>query len=273
MNTFHVRHDFSPVFARNALLLLRMSDIPDEATFLEQARARDLAIGRRQSVTKVFASLRDLSLVESLSGQRSNLRLTSLGRLVADIAVRDELLFAELIHLRYWWLWSHQDSEARFAWSYQTVANMLWEEAPITIDADRLVTMVLTRAEQHFGTSDVSFSTSSVSGILYWLRALSPPCIVEKTFRRRPACPPESLIIALEGVAAATGCPLGIPIHLDTATRERVCRATLLEVEAFDEVLSQAEETLRVIRRRGGGSDTMLIREPLFLELIPQRLR
>jgi len=274
MTSFHVRHDFSPIFARNALLLLRMAEVSSEEVFLEQARARDLDIGRRQSVTKVFGSLRDLGLVETApAGQRGQVRLTDLGQQLADVAVHDALLFAELIHLRYWLLWQPEQEGEHFAWSYQTVATILWEEAPVTIDSDRLVNMVLAAAEQHFGISGISFSTSSVSGILHWLRVLSPPCIIGKTFRRRPTCPPEALVIALDGIAAERGHPAGIPLRLDAATREQVCRATLLEGEAIDEVVQQAEEALGVIRRSGDGGETVLIREPLVPALIPQMER
>jgi hypothetical protein len=232
---------------------------------------RDLDIGRRQSVTKVFASLRDLGLIETENaGRNSQWCLTHLGQSIADIAVRDKLLFAELIHLRYWWLWQLQRDRNYFSWSYQMVANILWEEAPVTIDSNRLVNMVLAAAEHQFSISGVSFSTSSVSGILHWLRILSPACVFGKTFRRRPVCSPEALIIALEGIAAVQDRPPGIPLWVDTATRELACRATLLELEAFDDVCQQAEETLGVTRRSGDGGETILMRESLVPELIPQ---
>lgn len=270
MSSFHVRHDFHPTFARNAMLLLRLTAAANEDVFLEAARARDLEIGRRQSVAKIFASLRDLGLLENAhSKQKGQLRLTSLGRNIAEVAVRDELLFAELIHLRHWLLWHPETQGENFSWSYQMVCNILWDEAPTTIDSDRLVNMVLAAAEQQFGISGISFSTSSVSGILHWLRVLSPPCINEKVFRHRPACPPEALIVALEGIAVAKGHPSGIPLRIDYETREHACRATLLALDAFDDVLHQAEEALGVIRRSGDGGETLLIQKPLFEDLVP----
>jgi hypothetical protein len=272
VTSFHVRHDFNPAVARDVLLLLRMASTPNEAELLVRARARDLEIGRRQSVAKVVASLRDLGLVEHpLSEQRGNIRLTTIGHQVADVAVRDELLLAELIHLRYWWLWTPECGGAMFAWAYQTVAGMLWDEASMPIDNNRLVGIVLAAAEQQFHIRGISFSASSVLGILYWLRALSPTCIVGGTFRRRPTCPPEALMIALEGMYSVIGHPLGSSLRLDSATRDRVCRSVLLEIEAFDEVLSQAEAALGLIRRHGASGDMVLIRESLFPGLILQR--
>jgi hypothetical protein len=274
MTSFHVRHDFNPSVARDALLLLRLSEVPDEATLLQQARERDLDIGRRQSAGKVLATLRDLGFVErARTPSGGSLALTPAGRKVADVAVRDELLLAEFVHLRYWLLWNPDTSAGeRFAWSYQTVAGLLWEQAPVSIDNNYLVSTVLSLAEQQFGESGISFSTSSVLGVLYWLRHLSPPCIVsEHTFQRRPGCSPEALLIALQGEYAKTGTSFGIPLRLDAATRNRVCRTVLLDIEMFDEVLAQAEEAFGIVRRHGDGGDMVFIREPFFPELIPQR--
>jgi hypothetical protein len=271
MTSFHVKHDFSPIVARDALLLLRWLREASEEELLLQARTRDLEIGRRQSISKVFTSLRDLGFVQRLpSPQREKLQLTPLGSQLADVAVRDELLFAELVHLRYWWLWTPELDGHKFAWAYQTVADLLWQEAPTSIDANRLVAAVLAAAEQRFGLKGISFSSSSILGILLWVRALRPSCLVAGEFRRRPICPPEALVVALEGIYAAMRRPLGIPLHLDSKTRERACRALLLEVAAFDEVLSRAEEVLGVVRHQGDGGEMVLIQEPFCLGLIPE---
>jgi hypothetical protein len=274
MTTFHVRHDFSPDVARDALAVLRMTTVSDEQHLLELARARDLEIGQRQSAIKVLASLRDLELVERASARHgAGICLTSLGVQIADIAIRDELFFAELIHLAYWWRWTPEHGGEGFAWAYQTVAGMLWDEAPTTIDNDRLVATVLTEAEAVFGVKGASFSSSSILGILHWLRALSPPCVVAKGFRPRPTCSPDALIIALNGIAAAQGQLPGVPLRLDTITRQRACRTVLIDTEGFDEVLAQAEETPGLIRRRSDGSDMILLRELPFPGLVAAKVQ
>lgn len=273
MSSFHVRHDCSPPVARDALLLLRLGAIPDEATLLEQARIRDLDIGQRQSATKVLATLRDLGFVErTQSGHAGNLCLTPLGQQIADIAVRDELLMAELIHLRYWLLWDADiQTGEHFAWSYQTVAGLLWEQAPVSIDNNYLVSIIQNMAEQQFDVSGISFSTSSVLGIFHWLRNLSPPCVNRQTFQRRSGCSPEAVMIALQREYQQAGTSYGVPLRLDAATRERICRTLLLDIDAFDDILFQTEEAFGVIRRQGNGGDMVFLREPCLPDLIPQR--
>lgn len=267
--SFHVRHDLTPSVARDALLLLRLGPMVDGAELMAQARARDLELGRRQSAEKVLASLRDLGLIQrSLRGQPEALTLTPLGAAVAEIGVWDDLLFAELVHLRYWWLWTPEHGGPAFAWSYQTVTTMLWEGAPTPVDPDRLVAAVLAAAERAFGTRGVSFSRSSLLGILHWLRALSPPCIVTGHFRCRPACPPEALLLTLEGLHHAAGRAIGVPLRLDSAVRTRACRALLLDEEAFDDVLSQAEDTNGLVRLNGGGRDAVVLSQSICPGLI-----
>jgi hypothetical protein len=267
--SFHVRHDLTPSAARDALLLLRLGPMIDGADLMAQARARDLELGRRQSADKVLASLRDLGLIRRpLRGRPDGLALTPLGAAVAEIAVRDDLLFAELVHLRYWWLWTPEHGGPAFAWSYHTVTTMLWEGAPTPVDPDRLVAAVLAAAEQGFGTRGVSFSRSSLLGILHWLRALSPPCIIRGHFCCRPACPPEALLLALEGLQHASGQAIGMPLRLDRATRLRACRALLLDEEAFDDMLSQAEEAKALVRLNGGGRDAVVLSQSAYRGLI-----
>lgn len=272
MTSFHVRHDFGPGVARDAILLLRGSRSLDGATFLTEARARDLEIGHRQSAAKVFASLNDLGLIKrAREGRQERVSLTELGVQLADVALRDSFMLAELIHLRYWSLWSDELGGPPFAWAYQKVAGTLWDEAPTAINTNRVVTMILAAAEERFEVSGVSFSSSSLLGVLHWLRALRPPCVAADGFRRRVLCPPEALVVALEWAYTAARRPLGVPLYINAATRQRVCRAILLEDEAFDEVLSQAEEILGVIHRHGDGGEMVLLQQPLFPGLIPHR--
>lgn len=219
----------------------------------------------------MLATLRNLELVErEVHPRHASIQLTPLGRRLADIAVSDELLLAELIHLRYWSLWTAERGGKHFSWAYQVVGGLLWEGAPLVVDPDRLVAMVLAAAEQQFAVDGVSFSASSILGILHWLRALTPPCIVGGEFRRRPTCPPETVLLALEGVQLAANRSLGAPIRLTPAIRERVCRAALIDDEAFDDVLAQAEETLGLSRRRSDGPDLVLLRESVLAGLVAQ---
>ncbi len=271
MTPFHVRHDFHPILAREALLLLQTPSIADEQDFLALARSRDFEIGRRQSPAKVFASLRDLGLVYR-ENRYMSLALTPLGRHLAGVAIRDALLLAELIHLRYCWLWTPETGGEGFAWAYQTVAGLLWDEAPTSIDTDRLVAAVITGAEEQFAVKGASFSPSSVLGILHWLRALSPPCIIANTFHRRPSCAPEALLLTLEAIATVRGIPFGAALRLDASTRRRACRILLIDGEAFDETLGQLEDLGSVMRRSGDSGEMVVLLETPFPGLAPQRM-
>jgi hypothetical protein len=270
MITFHVRHDFSPILAREALLLLRLAPAIDEQGFLDQARAHDFELGRRHSPTKVFTSLRDLGLLTRPTPDMP-LALTPLGERLAALALRDELLLAEVIHLRYYWLWSPEQSGPGFAWAYQMVAGLLWDEAPTPIHNDRLVATVIAGAEEVFQVKGASFSSSSVLGIMHWLRALSPPCIVAGAFRQRPSCSSEALLLTLEAIAAVDGRPAGTALRLDAATRRRACRSLLIDSNAFDEVMDQLEETGRLLRRARDGGETALLFDSPLPGLVHQR--
>lgn len=270
MTTFHVRHDFSPTVAREALLLLRLAPMTSERDFQALARSYDFELGRRQSSTKVFASLRDLGLVNRAT-RDGPLALTPLGQQLAEIALRDELLLAELIHLRYCWLWTPERGGEGFSWAYQTVAGLLWEEAPTPIDTDRLVATIIAGAEAQFGVKGASFSPSSVLGIMHWLRALSPPCVVAGAFYHRPACAPESLLLTLEAIAAVTGVPGGVALRLDASTRHRACRILLIDGDAFDDILAQLEELGSLTLRSSHGGETVLLFDTPLPGLVPHR--
>ncbi len=272
MPSFHVRHDFMPVVGREAILLLLQAPASANDELRRRAIERGLELGERRSLDKVLASLRDLGLVERTPrASVGGIRLTPLGRHLAEVSIRDPFLFAEIVHLRYWWLWASGDTEVVFSWAYREVANMLWDESPTTVDSDRLVAMVLAAAEREFGVAGASFSPSSVLGVLHWLRALSPPCLDGVQFHRRLTCPPESVVVCLEGVQAEKGQPLTMPLRVDVGVRERVCRATLLDESVLDDALSQAIETLGLMRRSGDGGDFVVLRSSLVPDLVSGR--
>ncbi len=270
MTTFHVRHDFSPNVAREALLLLQTGSVATEQDALTLARTHDFELGRRRSMAKVFASLRDLELIHR-GGRDESLTLTPLGQRLAEVALRDEFLLAELIHLRYCWLWTPETGGKGFSWAYQTVAGMLWDEAPTPIDVDRLVAAIIDGAGERFAVTGVSFSPSSILGIMHWLRALSPHCIVGGVFHRRSACAPEALHMTLEAIATVIGVSANAPLRLDATVRHRACRTLLIDSEAFDDMVTRLEELGSLMRRASDSGETVLLLSPPLTGLAPQR--
>lgn len=268
MKSFHVRHDFSPPAAREVLLLLRDRPASGNNELLRRAQEHGFEIGRRRSTDKVVSTHRDLGLVQRSSQGESQLALTDLGREVADLAMGDTLLFAELIHLRYWWLWPIVNREAAFGWAYRFVSNLLWDDAPTKVVPDRLVASVLSAAERAFGVAGASFSASSVLGVLHWLRALSPPCFTGDVFQRRLSCPAESAVLSIEGLYATRKRPLGLPLRLDGEARCQLSRATMTDQACLDDVLAEAEESLGLIRRSGDGGEFVVLRESAVPTLV-----
>lgn len=277
MTTFHVRHDLKPQLARELLLLLHHQEAKSSTELLQRARERQFEIGQRRSANKVLASLRDLGLIRKPSDvpQRGLICLTELGHQIANIAIRDRVLFAELIHLRYWWLFppytepQRQHNGPGFAWAYQTICKTLWDESPTRVDRDRLVAMILSTAPSIFQVRAVSFSSSSVSGILHWLKALTPSCLIDNEFHRRTTCPPESLVLALEGAYRVIGSPLGMPLYLEPNVRELVCQATFLDYEGFEEVLYEAELAFNLTRLTTHRGEGLLLRDSFLPGLLP----
>jgi|GEM_PF-2714672 len=258
VGSFHVRHDLTPPVARDAMLLLRQEPASDGNTLLQRARERDYALGRLASPDKVLASLRDLGLVER-GGKGGPIRLSPRGVGVASAAARDSLLFTELVHLRYWSLWSDATGGAAFAWAYRVVCTTLWEAAPMRIEPDQLTATILASAEERFGLRSVSFSRSSVLGVMHWLRALRPACVKGDNFSRRPACAPETFLLALRAAGGLSSPTTRIPLRLEASLREQVCRSLLLDLGAFDEMIERAEEGYGVVRLQSTGAERLIL--------------
>ncbi len=264
MTTFHVRHDCTPQLARETLTLLAQHTIADEATLRTLALNVDLELGKRSSATKIIASLRELGFVMRHQAKHEPIQLTTLGREFAALALRDQALFAELIHCRFFQLWTPEQHGAGFAWAYQWVTQYLWREAPTLIIADSLVSHIIEQAELHFGTQSISFSSSSILGIMHWLKALRPVCIDGRMFRRRELCTPEACYWMLETICTAKRHPFGIPFRLDASVKQRLCQSLVLEPSMLDEVLDLTSTTLDLPWRHGLGGETVMLHKPLF---------
>lgn len=268
MNSFHVRHDFIPALAREALLLIANGvSTPDELQ--SQAVARDYELGHRQSPDKLLASLRDLDFLKRhATGRDHTLELTGLGQRMAQVAAADEFLFAELVHLRYWSLWDNKSGGEPFSWAYQTVSGMLWADIAGPIETDRLVSEILLQARDAFQIESISFSSSSLLGVLHWLRALNPKCVVGNEFRRRPACAPEAFVLGLRRIVKLAGVPAGVPYPLGEAERTAVCQMLLLDLAGYEEMLDMCRDDLGWVRTLGSSQAMALVDETLYPGLV-----
>jgi hypothetical protein len=273
MTSFHVRHNFTPALAHEALLLLKKEPIPSIEVLVNRAREHDFELGHRGTADKVVASLRDLGLLCGTTTGHTTLQLTSLGQILLEQTKRDHLLFAEYVHLRYWWQGVLSHAEIPYSWAYRFVATLLWDSSPAVINSDLIVTTVLADAERNFEVDSVSFSSASVQGIMHWIRALSPAVVNVGTIQRRFSCPPEAMAIALEAVNAARGRGPNVPTQLDTSTKRLVCQCLLLEPAALDDALVQAEDALGLVRRQTEGHEVVWLRESVLPGLVSMQER
>ena len=125
----------------------------------------------------------------------------------------------------------------------------------MSISPHSLVTLIQEKAQQLFLDYGVSFSQNSVGGIINWLEALDPPCIIQtspntRMFARRSFCPSELLLLALEYTKMEEGNQQTSLLQLSDETLKIVARLCLMEVEALDEMLQVVAEAFGLILRR-----------------------
>ena len=208
-HTFHTRHDFTPKLGWAAFQLVHeIGHAGAESAALEDAaRAANSPLAQRSDLTKVLASLEDLGL---LARDGKAVALSDLGQALATGIGAYETGFRAAIHCLYaWqWLWEGDQDHASPSWSYREVCRQLLSGPPAGIVSDDLVLRVV-EAASVFNTQRVSFSRSSVSGVVNWLMAQTPP-LVEQVGRnvarlRGQAPSPTSLRLNLAAVCALEG--------------------------------------------------------------------
>lgn len=155
---------------------------------------------------------------------------------------------ADLAHILHYFGWSPDTATLRAPmWTYRTLIDLLWEQAPVKLNTDiigRLVEEIGVRAEQVFGgvtgfdPSNTSVGPKTVRGVRAWLEGLTPPALGEDgLIRRRQTCPPQVVPLALAEVARRVGALPGTDFRLAPETRTLLCRACFLAPEALDRML------------------------------------
>src|SRR5262249_23807622 len=118
--------------------------------------------------------------------------------------------FRAAVHCLYaWqWLWAGDPEHASPSWSYREVCRQLLSSPPSGVSSDDLVLRVVDAAGV-FNAERVSFSRSSVSGVVNWLlaetRAWVEPVGKNVTRVRGQAPGPSSLRLNLAAVCALEG--------------------------------------------------------------------
>jgi hypothetical protein len=203
-HTFHTRHDFTPELGWAAFQLVAELDREGvTASDLETAaRAATSPLARRADLTKVLASLDDLGL---LSREGKTIALSELGRALAHGLGAFETGFRAAVHCVYAWQWLlEQDrNHASPSWSYREVCRQLLASSPTGMSPDDLVLGVV-EAASIFTVEKVSFSRSSVSGVVNWLMAQAPPLVeqVGRNVTRVRGQAPSATLLRVNLVAA-----------------------------------------------------------------------
>ncbi len=253
--SFHVRHDLQPSLTYELLILFLYQPLGQtEEELTQSANAQGFRLRGRKDYSKLIKSLREL---EILHEDNNRFLLTVKGQIISRLIQYQHDLLADFIHFLYYSSFD-LDPNKRFSWSYQRVCDALWLAAPAVINRDRLVNYVAREAISVFGENGISFSTSSVSGIVNWLVEMVPNCITahgaEQYFVRREYCSVELFILALNHSYRKRNSSDQSQITIDNSFRDEVSRLCLINPERFSEMLSLAEGSFTCIdvrRERG----------------------
>jgi hypothetical protein len=266
--TLHVPPDAGPDAVLALWGALAVTDGPIGAAVLREHAA--LVLGK-QPRGEALALLRDLDLVTAAP---AGVAASTRGRAVlADPAA------ADLIHGLSYVAWSPEAaSRLSRMWTYRAVTDLLWELAPVTVDASlkkRLVEDLLARAEETFAGMEgfaaarASVGPKSIDGVLRWLERLAPVVVQDRRLRRRERCPPALMLVVLWAVAERAGAEPGTDFRLGPAERDLLCRGCFLEPVALDAMLDWTVQTQPRAVRWGTlnaryGRQLVLLKAPAF---------
>jgi hypothetical protein len=249
---YHVRHDLQPDLAEELLILL-WDKSPCRLEVLQRAaEERGYRLAGR-SPEQLLASLGNLRMI----GRREHgeIHLSDLGKFIARTAKYNAGLMPDLIHFTYYTTYDEKDPSSRFSWAYRLICDHLWKLGNTPISTHHLVTLVQEQAQQTFRDYEeygISFSQNSVAGVVNWLEALNPPCLIQanRTFTRREYCPSELLLLSLEYMRMKNSDPLGIQLKLSGDVRKAVARLCLVEEECLDDLFESTAEAFGLILRQ-----------------------
>jgi hypothetical protein len=224
------------------------------------AQAATSPLARRADLTKVLASLEELEL---LSREGATVKLTDFGRALAVGMGEYETGFRAAVHCVYaWqWLWEGDQNHASPSWSYREICRQLLSSDPSGIAADDLVLRVV-HAASVFSAERVSFSRSSVSGVVNWLRGQTP-ALAEQAGRKVTRVRGQSPSLSSLRLNLAAVCGLeGGRVNLDGAGLTLLAESLLVPA---DEVWLPVVEYVRDSREFAfipGGRGTVVFDHP-----------
>jgi hypothetical protein len=195
----------------------------------------------------IFPFLRSISILS----KKTPPELTVLGKVAADIQHSNPDLLGDFLHLIIYSL-HLEEPDKRFSWAYATVVQQLWLRKEVVLsptEKKSLVGEVIETASLKFELpdSEIAFSDSSISGVLNWLRSLSPTVLElegkSERFNRRYFCAAPILIEAVNILYKQLQRTYGVKIFLREDIQERLCQILLLDPSGLDNTLDNAKHT------------------------------
>jgi hypothetical protein len=209
------------------------------------AEAIGSPLRRRRNVDKILASLCDVGL---LARNSRAYRTTAWAKALRRGAGQWESSFNAAVHALYAWGWDENCGIATPCWSYREVCQVIRDSGVLGISIDEIVLKVVDRAQTQFGVSTVSFSRSSVAGILGWIEAQSPPLIERQNGRVCPSPGPMRSADTIDSVLSAAAHRIGNPLRLEPGLLDRVAATLLLPQDAaFEAVRQRAADEQSVV--------------------------
>ncbi len=270
---FHVRQDATPGRVEGVLMAVAQANTAlSYESIYENAKVLGYDLNNRK---EPIVLLKDLEVLK-----RKSCLLTQLGSDLYHLLVAKPPAFLEAMHVLHYTDWSPENPTINcFSWSYRTVCDLLYEAGSSVVNRKRLVSEITEQAMLHFNTSRVSFGSSSIDGILHWLRALNPPVLLisqtdklsQPIFTRRTFCPPETFVLAVDYLYRVEGADYQTNLLLDPDKQEIICKVCLVDPTAFDSSFEWAVGQYNFLQRgtRGGwGSYVLLTRQPQITDFI-----
>mgnify|MGYP006423119327 CR=1 FL=1 len=195
----------------------------------------------------VFPFLRQINILDKDNPPK----LTSLGKIASEISYSNSDLLGDFFHLIIYSL-HLKEPDKRLSWAYARLAQTLWlrEEVMLsTSEKKSLVTEVIEKASEKFSLppSEISFSDSSISGCLNWLRTLQPNVITRQGkvdfFSRRYFCTAPVLVKAIDILYQYKQRTYGVKVFLREEIRKFICKMLLLDPQGLDNSLENAMRT------------------------------
>lgn len=195
----------------------------------------------------IFPFLRNISILSKTNPPE----LTPFGKVAAHIQQSNPDILGDFFHLQLYHL-HREEPDKRFSYAYATVVQQLWLRKEVVLsptEKKSLVGEVIAATAHKFElpASEIAFSDSSVTGVLNWLRGLSPTVIESEgkseNFSRRYFCAAPLLLKAVDKTYQQLQRTYGSKIFLRPEIQEQLCQMLVLDPSGLDSTLDNTKRT------------------------------